>query len=68
MASHIHIDKCLTKYKELFTLKDNTQETSKSDIDKEICIKEKYNEFERLERQKNFKKVFLTNLIVNFIN
>lgn len=47
MASHIHIDKCLTKYKELFTLKDNTQETSKSDIDKEICIKEKYNEFER---------------------
>ena len=39
--------KCVTKYKELFTLKNNTQETSKSDIDKEICIKEKYNEFER---------------------
>lgn len=47
MASHIHIDKCVTKYKELFTSKGNIQETSKSDIDKEICIKEKYNEFER---------------------
>lgn len=43
----LHIDNCITKYKELFPSYNNTKTSKKIDIDKEILIKEKHNEFER---------------------